>query len=145
MRLERERLAARALEHSLRQVSQPSDSAIRAYFESHRADFDRPRRWQLAHLFKELPADASDSERHRLRQVLENARGRIQDGEDFGAGIGLHDLLEDLAGGFLFVEERNNDADLGTHGLEFMRWDLVGHPVNLRAKYILKVGKSREW
>ncbi|MEM8995166.1 MAG: peptidyl-prolyl cis-trans isomerase, partial [Acidobacteriota bacterium] len=63
----------------------PTDEAVRDYFEVHRADFARPRRWQLSQIFKRIPADAPPEERASIRRELEKIRERIVAGDAFGA------------------------------------------------------------
>ncbi|MEM7582990.1 MAG: peptidyl-prolyl cis-trans isomerase, partial [Acidobacteriota bacterium] len=81
--LERELLAASRLRRAIEAEAEPTDQQLMAYYEARHADFWRPRRWQLSHLFKKVSRDASAAERERVRRQASELRQRILDGEDF--------------------------------------------------------------
>ncbi|MEO1368642.1 MAG: peptidylprolyl isomerase, partial [Acidobacteriota bacterium] len=81
LRIERDLLAEAGLRTRVQAASEPTDEAVRGYFEARRADFARPRRWQLSQIFKRIPADASPEDRASIRRELEEIRERIVAGE----------------------------------------------------------------
>jgi parvulin-like peptidyl-prolyl isomerase len=79
----RETLAAGRLRQVLEAETRPSEETIRAYYDANRADFSRPRRWQLSNVFKKAADTGPESERRRVRQHLQDLRRKIEEGEDF--------------------------------------------------------------
>ena len=79
----REAFATERLRQILEVEERPTDGAIRAYYDANRADFQRPRRWQLSNLYKKAPAAAPEDERRRVRQQLQDLRRQIEEGGDF--------------------------------------------------------------
>lgn len=81
----RRELAAQQVFAVLTQVSEPDEKQVRAFFEEHRAEMNRPEEIQVRHILIKVPqgADASTVSSARLR--LEELRTRINQGEDFAS------------------------------------------------------------
>ncbi|MBV6821677.1 peptidylprolyl isomerase [Pseudomonas sp. PD9R] len=81
----RRELAARQVFAELTQTSEPEDKQVRAFFEEHRAEMNRPEEVQVRHILIKVPqgAEASVVEAARLR--LEAMRTSIHQGADFAS------------------------------------------------------------
>lgn len=81
----RRELAAQQVFADLTQVGEPDEKQVRAFFEEHRAEMNRPEEVQVRHILIKVPqgADASTVEAARLR--LEGMRTRITQGADFAS------------------------------------------------------------
>ena len=61
-----------------------TEAGIKAYFESHKADYDRPREVRIRQIFKK--ADAEDAAaRETARKAAEDLRARLGEGDDMAA------------------------------------------------------------
>jgi peptidyl-prolyl cis-trans isomerase C len=81
----RRELAAQQVFADLTQVDGPNEQQVRAFFEEHRAEMNRPEQVQARHILIKVPqgADAATVEAARLR--LEEIRVRIAQGADFAS------------------------------------------------------------
>ncbi|MGL6246137.1 peptidylprolyl isomerase [Pseudomonas sp.] len=81
----RRELAAQQVFADLIQVAEPDEKQVRAFFEEHRAEMNRPEQIQARHILVKVPqgADAATVEAARLR--LEEMRVKIGQGEDFAS------------------------------------------------------------
>jgi peptidyl-prolyl cis-trans isomerase C len=70
-------------------VADPSEDDIRAHFEAHGAEYERPERAQVRHILI-APASDSDQDRATAESRLEAIRARITDGADFGDEAAAH-------------------------------------------------------
>ena len=79
----RRELAAQQVFAELTQVDGPNEQQVRAFFDEHRAEMNRPEQIQARHILIKVPqnADAATVEAARLR--LEQIRVQIAQGADF--------------------------------------------------------------
>jgi peptidyl-prolyl cis-trans isomerase C len=77
-----ERLAVQALlAQEEAAVGSPSEQELRAWFESHRAEFTRPEQLRVGRVLVSVGAKASEAERSRARQKVEAQAARLRRGE----------------------------------------------------------------
>ncbi|MGJ7517637.1 peptidylprolyl isomerase [Pseudomonas baetica] len=78
-------LAAQQVFSELTKVGEPEEKQVRAFFEEHRAEMNRPEEVQVRHILIKVPqgAEASTVEAARLR--LEAIRKKIGQGADFAS------------------------------------------------------------
>lgn len=78
-------LTAQQMFAELTKVTEPDEKQVRAFFEKHRAEMNRPEEIQVRHILIKVPqgADAFTVSSARLR--LEVMRARIAQGEDFAS------------------------------------------------------------
>ncbi|MGW8465999.1 peptidylprolyl isomerase [Pseudomonas sp. CLCA07] len=81
----RRELAAQQVFADLIQVGKPDEKQVRAFYEEHRADINRPEEIQARHILIKVPqgADAATVEAARLRLI--EMRVKISQGEDFAS------------------------------------------------------------
>lgn len=78
-------LAAQRMFAQLTQVDEPEEKQVRAFYQQHRTEMNRPEEIQVRHILIKVPqgADASTVEAARLR--LEAMRTTIREGADFAS------------------------------------------------------------
>jgi peptidyl-prolyl cis-trans isomerase C len=81
----RRELAAQQVFAVLTQVSEPDEKQVRAFFEEHRAEMNRPEEIQVRHILIKVPQGAEASTVSSARLRLEEMRTRISQGEDFAS------------------------------------------------------------
>lgn len=81
----RRELAAQQVFAVLTQVSEPDEKQVRAFFEEHRAEMNRPEEIQVRHILIKVPQGAEASTVSSARLRLEEMRTRINQGEDFAS------------------------------------------------------------
>ncbi|MGE8066964.1 peptidylprolyl isomerase [Pseudomonas sp. NPDC089569] len=78
-------LAARQVFAELTQVGEPDEKQVRAFFEEHRAEMNRPEQIQVRHILIKVPQGAEASTVTSARLRLEEMRSRIINGADFAS------------------------------------------------------------
>jgi parvulin-like peptidyl-prolyl isomerase len=73
------------LEKALRNAAEPTERAIDAALASSPLAKPTPKRWQLRSLFRRVAPSASEEERSKALQLMNDLRQRIEEGEDFSS------------------------------------------------------------
>lgn len=78
-------LAAQQVFSELTRVDVPDEQQVRAFFEEHRAEMNRPEEIQVRHILVKVPQGAEASTVAAARLRLEAMRKKISDGADFAS------------------------------------------------------------
>jgi peptidyl-prolyl cis-trans isomerase C len=81
----RRELAAQQVFADLTKVSEPDEKQVRAFFEEHRAEMNRPEEIQVRHILIKVPQGAAASTVEAARLRLQALRTRITQGADFAS------------------------------------------------------------
>jgi peptidyl-prolyl cis-trans isomerase C len=81
----RRELAAQQMFAELSKIGQPEEQEVRAFYEEHRSEMNRPEQIQVRHILIKVPQGAEASTVTAARLRLEEMRTRIGQGADFAS------------------------------------------------------------